>query len=361
MKPSALQTRTALALLFVSWVLGLSACSRPDATATATTPVPWVRMAAIENASDTALELTGTVRARLESPVAFQIGGRVLTRHVEAGQIVRAGQLLFSLDPRDVETGEQSALAQLAAAEAAMQTAQRELERQRQLVAQGFVSPQTLDRLELGLRDTLSRLETARAQAAQARHARGYADIRAPRDGVITEVTAEAGQVVTAGQSLAVLAQAGEREVEVHLPMAAAPGAGRVTSPQGTAAPVRLREVAGAADPQSRTWRARYRIEGPSTAEAWPLGTVVRLSLEQATPGSTSAVQRVPLGALDERSDGPRVWRVVDGLAQPVPVDVLALDAHHARIRSPLATGDRVIALGTHRLTPGMAVRELVP
>lgn len=361
MTSSALQARTALALVFVSLTMGLTACSRPETAATATTPAPWVRMVAIEDATVGTQMLSGTVKARLESPVAFQIGGRVLTRHVEAGQAVRTGQLLFSLDPRDVAASEQAASAQLAAAEAAMETARRELERQRRLVEQGYVSAQTLDRLELGLRDTLSRLDAARAQATQTRNARGYADLRAPRDGVITEVSGEAGQVVSAGQGLAVLAQAGEREVEVHLPSATAPRMGSVTNLQGATAEVQLREVAGAADAQSRTWRARYRIEGPVMAEAWPLGTVVRLNLNPATTDSTHVGQRVPLAALDERSDGPRMWRVVNGQAEPVAVEVLALDASHARIRSPLATGERVVALGTHRLTPGMAVRELAP
>ena len=361
MNPPAFWARAALALVFVPLISGLTACSRPAAPSETASPAPWVRMAAIEDATNSTQVLSGTVKARLESPVAFQIGGRVLTRHVEAGQTVRTGQLLFSLDPRDVEASEQAARAQLAAAEAAMVTAQRELERQRRLVEQGFVSAQTLDRLELALRDALSRLDAARAQATQARNARGYADLRAPGNGVITEVSGEAGQVVSAGQGLAVLALAGEREVEVYLPSAVAPRKGSVTNLQGSSASVELREVAGAADPQSRTWRARYRIEGPVATEDWPLGAVVRLSLVRANAESTGADQRIPLGALDERADGPRIWRVVNGQAEPIPVEVLALDASHARIRSPLATGDRVIALGTHRLTPGMAVRELTP
>ncbi len=346
-----------LGALSASIIIALSGCAKQEAGQT--DAPPFVRTAPIAGGHDEHLVLTGSIKARHESAVAFQIGGRILARHVEAGQTVRAGQLLFALDPRDVAAAEQAAVAQLAAAEAAMTTAERELERQRQLVAQGFVSPQTLDRMELSLRDAMSRLDAARAQATQARNARGYAEVRAVRDGVITEVMAEAGQVVAAGQSLAVLAQAGEREVEVHLPSAAAPGSGRILQPNAPDTRVTLREVAGAADPQSRTWRARYRIAG--AAENWPLGTVVRLQLDGASPSGDDAVQRVPLGALDERAEGPRVWRVVEGRAEPVPVDVLALEADHARIRSPLSNGDRVIALGTHRLTPGMAVRELSP
>ena len=353
-------SRPGLALLTCALVLGLSACSRQDAQVQASPSVPWVRMVALEAAGGGQLLLSGTVRARHETPVAFQIGGRLLARHVDAGQSVQAGQLLFSLDGRDVAAGEQAAAAQLAAAEAALATAQRELERQRQLVAQGFVSAQTLDRFELAQRDALSRLDVARAGSAQARNARGYTELRAVRAGVITEVMAEAGQVVSAGQSLATLAQAGEREVEVYLPKAPpAPQQGRLEGPAGQSQTVQLREVAGAADPVSRTWRARYRLDAGSQPEAWPLGSVVRLSLGKPEAASSGQLQQVPLAALDERADGPRLWRVVDGKAEPVPVQVIELGASQARIQSPLAVGDKVVALGTHKLTPGMAVREL--
>ena len=347
-----------LVLLPGALALGLSACSRQDAQSEATTPVPWVRMATIESAGAGQLLLSGTVRARHETPVAFQIGGRLLARQVEAGQSVQAGQLLFSLDPRDVAATEQAAAAQLAAVEAALATAQRELERQRQLVTQGFVSAQTLDRFELAQRDATSRLDVARAGAAQARNARGYTELRAARAGVITEVMAEAGQVVSPGQGLATLAQAGEREIEVHLPSALSARQGRVEGADGQSQAVQLREVAGAADPVSRTWRARYQLGAGYQPEAWPLGSVVRLALGHSGAAAASREQRVPLAALDERADGPRLWRVVNGKAEAVPVQVIELGASQARIQSPLAVGDQVVALGTHRLTPGMAVRE---
>lgn len=352
-------SRGRLVLLPCALVLGLSACSRQDAQSEATLPAPWVRTVAIAPAGAGQLLLSGTVRARHETPLAFQIGGRLLGRHVEAGQSVKAGQLLFSLDPRDVAATEQASAAQQAAAEAALATAQRELERQRQLVAQGFVSAQTLDRFELAQRDALSRLDVALAGAAQARNARGYTELRAARAGVITEVMAEAGQVVSPGQGLATLAQAGEREIEVHLPKAPpAPAQGRLEGADGKSQRVQLREVAGAADPLSRTWRARYRLDAGYQPEAWPLGSVVRLALGNPGQAAASQDQQVPLGALDERAGGPRLWRVVNGKAESVPVQVIELGASQARIQSPLAVGDPVVALGTHRLTPGMAVRE---
>jgi len=355
-----------LSLWAVAPVLSLavlvSGCSRTSTDAQASTPAPWVRTVAIESAAAPALVLSGTVRARQETPVAFQLGGRIVNRHVQAGQTVRAGQLLFALDPRDVATQEQSATAQLAAAEAALANALNERERQQALVAQGFVSAQSLDRLELAVRQAQSQREAALAVAAQTRHLRAYTEIRAPRDGVIVDVMAEAGQVVNAGQALATLALAGDREVEVFLPQPhSAPAAGTAHMAGQAPVAVSLREVAGAADPLSRTWRARYQLADTASPEHWALGAVVRVTLAPPGAADLSSTQRVPLGALDERADGARVWRVVNGQAESIPVIVLALGESHAHIKSPLATGERIVALGTHRLTPGMAVRELAP
>ena len=355
-----------LSLWAVAPVLSLavlvSGCSRTSTDAQASTPAPWVRTVAIESAAAPALVLSGTVRARQETPVAFQLSGRIVSRHVQAGQTVRAGQLMFALDPRDVITQEQSASAQLAAAEAALANALNERERQQALIDQGFVSAQSLDRLELAVRQAQSQREAALALAAQTRNLRAYTEVRAPSDGVVVDVMVEAGQVVNAGQALATLALAGEREVEVFLPQPhPAPAAGMAHVAGQAPVAVTLREVAGAADPLSRTWRARYQLPATVSPEQWALGAVVRVTLTSPTDADLSTTQRVPLAALDERADGARLWRVVNGQAEPVPVTVLALGDTHAQVRSPLSNGERIVALGTHRLTPGMAVRELAP
>lgn len=343
-----------LPVLLLASVVGCS--KEPQTPAIAT---PWVKTVPIQAASEGRLQLSGTVRAQHENPIAFQIGGRILSRHVEAGQRVEKGQLLLTLDPRDVAASDQAAQAQLGVAEAAMNTAKRELERQQQLVAQGFVSPQSLDRLELQLRNTLSQLDAARAAATQARNAKGYTELRATQGGVIMEITAEAGQVVSSGQSLGTLAHAGVREIEVFLPNPqAATEQGSVNTTMGPRE-IRLREVAGAADPTSRTWRARYVLAASSDSDL-PLGGVVQVTLAAPSVPSNNT-QTIPLTALDERGESTKVWQVVNSTAQPTPVEVLQINATEATIRSSLPNGQRIIALGTHLLTPGMAVQELAP
>ena len=179
---------------------------------------------------------------------------------------------------------------------------------------------------------------------------------------MLLDLSAEPGQVLAAGQSVGTLAHAGEREIELFLPQGlSAPRTGYALLPDGTRQPLQLREVAGAADPLSRTWRARYRLVGALDPVAWPLGAVLRVALqpEGSAAAAEAALQRVPLGALDERGGGVQLWRVVEGQAQPVPVRLHRIDATHAHVSSPLAAGEAVVALGTHRLSPGLAVREL--
>jgi RND family efflux transporter MFP subunit len=335
--------------------VAISGCGGGQEPSAGGDEAPFVKTAAVAPADASAVGLSGTVRARHETPVAFQVGGRIAARRVDAGQAVRAGQVLFELDARDLAQASQAAQADVAAAEAALATARADLGRVRQLQGQNFVSAQALDRSELAEREARTRLDAARATLAQARNALGYARLVAPTAGVLVEVSGEPGQVVASGQRVATLAREGEREIEVFFPDAARPPAsGQLIRADAAPEPLRLREVSGAVDPQSRTWRARYSVS--TGGDALALGSVVRAVF--ATPGHNDQALSVPIAALDERGEGPRVWQVVDGRAQPVAVEILALDAELARVRGGLKAGDKVIALGTHLLTPGMAVRE---
>lgn len=341
--------RPILLILFSALMVG---CSGHEDAATAGIGAPFVRTVVLSPGTADSLVLSGIVRARFETLLAFQVGGRISSRRADAGQRVGAGQALFELDPRDLEQGVQAAQADAAAAESALATARSDLERTRQLYGQKFVSAQALDRSVLAEREAATRRDAARARLAQARNGVGYARLSAPAAGVLIEVTGEPGQVVAAGQTVAVLAREGEQEIELFFPEQTRPPAtGRLLDAQGL---LRLREVSGAVDPQSRTWRARYRVEGVSAPLA--LGAVVRAAFGAAVADDQAF--SVPLAALDERGQGPRLWQVVSGKAQPVPVTILSVDLERARVRGNFKPGDKVIALGTHLLTPGMAVRE---
>lgn len=322
----------------------------------ATAEPPWVRTAAVSAATGAGVAASGTVRARIESPLSFQVSGRIAARLVDAGQAVRAGQPLMRLDERDLALAVQAAEAELAAAEAALATAEADLARNRELAQQAFISAQAVERVQLQRREALARRDAAAARLTQARNARGYALLTSPAAGVVLDVSGEPGQVVSPGQPVAVLAQGAEREIEVFFPQEVPPPArGEAVLADGRAAALALREVAAAVEPQGRTRRARYRVVGESPALV--LGTVVRTRFAPAA--APTAVFTVPIGSLDERGVGARLWRVREGRLAAVPVQVLAIDGERAQVAGPLAAGERIVALGTHLLRDGMAVREL--
>ena len=342
--------------VFILVFIMLSACGEKQDAATSAVQVPFVKTAVLALADANPLTLSGIVRARHETPIAFQVNGRITARWVDAGQAVRAGQPLFKLDPRDLEQSAQAAQADVAAAEAALSTVKADLERKRQMQAEDLISVQTLDRAELSERETRTRLDVAKARLAQALNGLAYASLDAPAAGVLTEVTGEPGQVVDAGQLVAMLAREGTREIELFFPDASRPPAvGQLIAAQGLTLSLRLREVSGAVDPQSRTWRARYSVT--QDGQALALGSVVRAVFRMTDDDKPSF--EVPIAALDERGEGPQVWQIIGGHVQPVKVEVIGMDTEIAKIRGELTAGDKVIALGTHLLTPGMAVQEL--
>ncbi|MDR9441011.1 MAG: efflux RND transporter periplasmic adaptor subunit, partial [Halomonas sp.] len=176
--------------LLLSIVLLLVGCQEGEPESAEPEP-RWVKTTTL--AADTAatLSLTGVVRARYETPQAFQVSGRIATRHVDAGQAVRQGEVLFTLDPRDLEEALAAARAELAAAEASLAVAEADLARDRQLLEKDYLSRQAFERAALGVREATTRRDAARARVAQARNALAYATLRAEADGVLIEVSGE--------------------------------------------------------------------------------------------------------------------------------------------------------------------------
>lgn len=312
----------------------------------------------VEPANLQGAQMSGTIQARHETPLAFQVNGRVQRRAVDAGQRVEAGELLFQLDPQDFLQAVRVAQADVDAALAELATAAAETRRNADLLEREFISAQVFERVRLAEDSARERAEAARARLEQAENSLDYARLEAETDGIVIEVRVEPGQVVAAGEPVAVLAQDGPREVAVQLPEAVgAPASGRIASGPGRGTSLMLREIAGAADPVTRTWPARYRIESEEGSSALRLGTVVRVELDLENSGPP--MLEVPIGAINERGEGPQVWQIVDGQARPFRVTLIDMDTEHARILAELPPGSEVIALGTHLLEPGMPVRPL--
>jgi RND family efflux transporter MFP subunit len=231
--------------------------------------------------------------------------------------------------------------------------------RDRHLAADGAIAIATHDRMRASAEAARAQLKAAEAQAKVARNAAGYAVLVADADGVIVETLAEPGQVVGAGQTVVRLAQHGPREAVVQLPETLRPSLGSSAQAAlygraGAAIPTHLRELSSAADPLTRTFQAKYVLEGP-LADA-PLGATVTVVVpNDGTPGDLT----VPIGALFDSGGGPGVWAIVDQPARVTwrAIKVNRIDDDSLSLSEGLKEGDRVVSLGAHLLHEGQEVR----
>lgn len=305
-----------------------------------------------------ALALAGEIRAREEAALSFRVGGQLVRRLVDAGDRVHAGQVLAELDPADLAQQARATRAQAAAAEAELARARSEHARYQALAAGQLVSRSALEAQATALRAAEEQARAARAQAAVAGNQSGYAQLRAPADGVIATREAEAGQVVAAGQTIYRFAGDGAREVAIALPEARAsafaigqPVEVELWARPGVRMAGRIREIAPAADPQSRTYAARVELD--ASAGEVSLGQSARVHLAAGDAGHRS----VPLSAVQRGEDGsPRVWIVADGVARPVAVTLGGYGESRVAVLSGLPADALVIAAGGHLLRDGQPV-----
>ncbi|MBP7080338.1 MAG: efflux RND transporter periplasmic adaptor subunit [Rhodocyclaceae bacterium] len=301
-------------------------------------------------AGDTPLvrDYSGEVRAKSESTLGFRIPGKLVTRLVDVGATVTQGQPLARLDPSDAGLQATQAEAQrsIAAADAA---------RYRDLRSKNFVSQAALDARE-------SALAASEAQAGLARNQTAYTTLFADRTGVITQVLAEPGQVVAAGQPVFRLAPDGEREIAISLPET---DIGSIKLGQsaivtlwakdGVKIKGTVREISPAADPLTRTYATRIRLSGVDAR--LPLGMTATVGFETKV-GKNAVV--VPLSAIFQQGDKATVWIVGnDASVSLKPVTIAAYTDNGAVISDGLKGGERIAAAGVHRLVAGEKVRVI--
>ncbi|AHL34186.1 hemolysin secretion protein D [Pseudomonas brassicacearum] len=321
---------------------------------------PLVRVSEVRGSFDSSRSFSGVVAARVQSDLGFRVSGKVLERLVDAGQSVKKGQALMRLDPVDLGLQARAQQEAVTAARArAKQTADDEA-RYRELVAAGAISASGYDQIKAAADTAKAQLSAAEAQADVARNASGYAVLLADADGVVMETLAEPGQVVSPGQPVVRLARAGQREAVVQLPetLRPAPGSSAQATLYGNttgAVTAKLRLLSDSADRVTRTFEARYVLEG-ALANA-PLGSTVTLRIAQGA--AQGPVLQVPIAALFDPGNGTGVW-VIDGEPAKVtwrPVQVLGLSDDAARVSGDLKVGERIVGLGAHLLRDGEAVR----
>lgn len=346
----------------------LAACSDPPAPAAVVKPVFVTTVT--EALSRQTRSFTSVVRARVETDMAFRIGGKVVDRLVEVGDVVKAGQPLARLDPTDYQLAMRAAADQVQATSVDAQQAASDEARFGRLLVDGSVGAADHERQKARADAAAARLDQARRQLDLARNREAYATLVAPYAGVVTALRFERGQVVTEGQPVLSLARDGEREIVADLPeewVGRARTLTAVATPwhgaaQDAKAPLQLvlRELSPLASAQGRTFRVRYAATPESRAQvaALPLGSTMQLNLSDPTAGAASAA--LPVTALVKASGSAGVW-VLDANGSDLafqPVQVVGMDDASVRVTG-LAAGSRVVSVGAQKLDAGIKVRAV--
>jgi multidrug efflux system membrane fusion protein len=341
----------------------LAACGKaPETRPDEIRPVRVITVGGAADAAARRVEYPGEVRPRYETRLAFRLGGKIVQRQVEVGARVRAGEVLARLDPEDLAQAAASARAQVASVQAERDLAASDLKRYTDLREKNFISQAEFDRKASAYTTADARLQAVRAQYQQAANQSTYATLAADTAGVITSIEAEAGQVVSAGQTVARLARPGEKEIAIAVPESqrerferASDFSVTLNAFPGKAWRGRLRELSPVADPVTRTYAARVTVL--EAGEDVELGMSARVAV--AEEAGTAGIE-LPLAALYARGDAPQVWVVnADETVRLAPVATRGVTAERVVVDAGLAAGDVVVIAGAQLLSPGQKVRPM--
>ncbi len=285
----------------------------------------------------------GVVEAIRQATVGAQVSGRVLELSVKAGDPVRAGQVLARIDPRTADQALAASRSQVAEAEANLANARQRYERNRQLLAQKFVSQAAVDQSESEYKAAQAQLAAMKAGVGQAVAQQSFATITAPYAGVVGATHAEAGDMATPGKPIVTVFDPRELRVVATLPQAALsqwkreplpaveiPSVGRSLAPTK----VTLMPMADA-----RAHTVRVRLDLPPTEGLLP-GQYARSYF----PTGTTRALTVPAAALLRRGELLAVY-VVGAQGQPQLRQVRTGDTFadgRVEILSGLAAGERI-------------------
>lgn len=354
--------------LFVATVLSLSVvvlagCAKKEAPPE---PVRAVRTITVSGSETVAAhEYAAEIRARTESRLGFRVGGKLQSRAVNLGDSVKAGQVLAQLDGQDLRLGQEAARAAVAAAQTNLDQVTADYKRFKELRDQGFIGAAELERRESAVKTARAQLDQAKAQSSVQGNQAAYATLVADAAGVVTAVEAEPGQVVSAGTPVVRLAHDGPRDAVFSVPedrvgalrqlLGKAGGVTLQPWGEGPMVPARVREVAAAADPVTRTFLVKADLGNASVR----LGQTANVRIDGQT---VTGVIRLPLTAVAESKGQTVVW-MLDRHSMTVrsqPVVVGGADGNTVVIGQGVKPGDEVVVAGIHVLTPGLKVKPYV-
>lgn len=339
--------------------LALAGCGDEKVTEIPARPVKV--MVVPKPVTERALTYSGVIAPRIESTLGFRVPGKIMGRFVNVGDTVKAGQKIAQLDEKDLKLAENSARASVAAAKTRFDVASDALNRAKFLKPNGFIAQSAVDQRQLEFDSAQSALNSARDQLDQAINATSYALLLADKDGIVTSVRAEPGQVVSSGQAVITLAHSEDIEASVAVPeqeIISLKEGERASISLWSASDIRsegkIREIAGAANPASRTYAVRVTITNPAPEMRIGMTAAVTFRVPHETPAVI-----VPVTALAGEG-GKTIAFVTNQDTQTVArrdVETGRVSDEGVRVKAGLKPGDILVTAGVQFLQDGMKVR----
>ena len=343
----------------IAMALLLVACSEKPPVVEDIRPVRAIQIAPA--GAENVVELAGDIQPRYESRLGFRVGGKVIARQVEIGSVVKRGQLLMQIDPRDLQLSQSQANASVNAAASNLSLAKAEYERYRELRQKNFVSQAVLDAKEAAYKSALANHEQSNAALNIATNQNSYANLVADADGVVTALQAEAGQVVAAGTPVVQLARTGEKEARISIPEDQVEMVRqvkdmqvRIWANQALVLRGQLRELSPVADPATRTYTAKISI--PNAPPEVRLGMTATVRF--ITKADKNLI-RLPLTALLNEKNQTSIWVIENGAVKSVPVQVGGVMGNEVVIASGVNAGQMIVTAGVNTLRAGQKVHVL--
>lgn len=343
----------------IAMALLIVACSEKPPVVEDIRPVRAIQIAPA--GAENVVELAGEIQPRYESRLGFRVGGKVIARQVEIGSVVKRGQLLMQIDPRDLQLSQSQANASVNAAASNLSLAKAEYERYRELRQKNFVSQAVLDAKEAAYKSALANHEQSNAALNIATNQNSYANLVADADGVVTALQAEAGQVVAAGMPVVQLARTGEKEARISIPEDQVEMVRqvkemqvRIWANQALVLRGQLRELSPVADPATRTYTAKISI--PNAPPEVRLGMTATVRF--ITKADKNLI-RLPLTALLNEKNQTSIWVIENGAVKSVPVQVGGVMGNEVVIASGVNAGQMIVTAGVNTLRAGQKVHVL--
>ena len=349
---------TALRMATVMTVaLLVSACGEKQENAEIQAPLVMVEAVSLADYQPST-SISGEIQARIQTDLAFRVGGKIISRNVDIGDHVKTGQVLMTLDNTEQKADVTIAEATLRAAVADLKQKQLSFDRYQTLYQTRAVAQQTLDQAQEDLTTAQSSLQSAQASLETAKDTLSYTELKADADGVITARDVDVGSVVSAAQAALTIAHDGPRDaifdIDESFFLKGEPTSEVQVAPINDPAQkvtATIREKSPVINTDTGTIRVKLAL--PKGTD-WMLGTPVVAAF--TSPSAKGFV--LPWSAMSWQNAEPAVW-LIDKTARTVSLKPVAIALYRAGnfvVGGGLQPGDMVVTDGGKLLRPGEVV-----